>query len=140
METLRLRRLQEPSRVERLLDAYIAHGGEMPADRYQVHDPSGLPDAVAPAVDGILLDSGNPSLPVKELGGKGRTHDWRLSRRIREAVDVPVFLAGGLHAGNVAEAIDRVGPFGVDVCSGVRTNGRLDEEKLAEFFRRVPLV
>jgi len=93
--------------------------------------------SVAPRVDAILLDSGNQSLPVKELGGTGRTHDWELSRRIREAVEVPVFLAGGLNASNVAEAVRRVGPFGVDVCSGVRTGGKLDERKLKDFFRAV---
>ena len=89
--------------------------------------------AAAPAVDALLLDSGNPSLPVKELGGTGRTHDWDVSRRIREAVDVPVWLAGGLTPGNVARAIETVRPFGVDVCGGVRTDGRLDESKLARF-------
>ncbi len=93
--------------------------------------------AVAPHVDAVLLDSGNQSLAVKELGGTGRTHDWALSRRIREAVAVPVFLAGGLKPDNVAEAVRRVEPFGVDVCSGVRTGGRLDEIKLAEFFRNI---
>lgn len=94
--------------------------------------------AVAAYVDAVLLDSGNQQLSVKELGGTGRTHDWSISRRIREALgDVPVFLAGGLHAGNVAEAIRRVEPFGVDVCSGVRTDGKLDEAKLADFFRSV---
>ncbi len=93
--------------------------------------------AVAPEVQGLLLDSGDRSLPVKELGGTGRTHDWRISRRIRQQVDVPVFLAGGLHAGNVRAALDAVGPFGVDVCSGVRTDGRLDEAKLATFMRQV---
>jgi len=92
---------------------------------------------VAPRVDAILLDSGNQSLPVKELGGTGRTHDWELSRRIREAVEVPVFLAGGLNPSNVAEAFARVGPFGLDVCSGVRTGGKLDERKLADFFRAI---
>ncbi len=90
--------------------------------------------AVAPLVDAILLDSGNPALAVKELGGTGRTHNWTLSRRIRELVDVPLFLAGGLNAGNVADAIKQVGPFGVDVCSGVRTDGSLDESKLRGFF------
>lgn len=90
--------------------------------------------ATAPHVDALLLDSGNPGLPVKELGGTGRIHDWLLSRAIREAVDVPVYLAGGLNAGNVAEAMRQVGPFGLDLCSGVRTNGALDEEKLAAFF------
>ena len=89
--------------------------------------------AVAPLVNAILLDSGNPSLAVKELGGTGRVHDWEVSRRIREAVDVPVYLAGGLRAENVAEAVARVGPFGLDICSGVRTDGRLDAEKLARF-------
>jgi phosphoribosylanthranilate isomerase len=92
---------------------------------------------VAPHVDAILLDSGNQSLAVKELGGTGRVHDWEVSRTIRERVGVPVFLAGGLNADNVAEAIKRVWPFGLDVCSGVRTDGRLDETKLAAFFRSV---
>lgn len=93
--------------------------------------------SVAPYVNGILLDSGNPSLTVKELGGTGRTHNWSISRMIREAVDVPLFLAGGLNADNVVEAIAQVGPFGVDVCSGVRTNGLLDEGKLARFVGQV---
>ena len=93
--------------------------------------------AVAPHVDAVLLDSGNQSLSVKELGGTGRTHDWSLSRRIRGALNVPVFLAGGLNPSNVAEAVRQVGPFGVDVCSGVRTAGRLDEAKLSNFFRNV---
>lgn len=86
-------------------------------------------------VDAVLLDSGKPKLAVKELGGTGRVHDWELSRRIRDAVRVPVYLAGGLNAANVAEAIERVNPFGVDLCSGVRTAGKLDEKKLAAFCR-----
>lgn len=93
--------------------------------------------SVAPHVDAILLDSGNQSLAVKELGGTGRVHDWELSRRIRATAGVSVFLAGGLNAGNVAEAVSRVRPFGVDVCGGVRTDGRLDEGKLSDFFRSV---
>ena len=93
--------------------------------------------AVAPHVNGILLDSGNQTLSVKELGGTGRTHDWNLSRRIREAVDVPVFLAGGLKPTNIAEAIRQVEPFGVDVCSGVRSQGKLDEAKLSDFFQNI---
>lgn len=84
-------------------------------------------------VDALLLDSGNPSLPVKELGGTGRTHGWQLSRRIRQHVDVPVFLAGGLNADNVAEAIATVEPFGLDLCSGVRANGALCPSKLEAF-------
>lgn len=92
---------------------------------------------LADAVDGFLLDSGNPKLAVKELGGTGRVHDWDLSRRIVEIVDRPVFLAGGLRADNVAEAVARVRPFGLDLCSSVRTQGRLDGEKLAAFFAAV---
>jgi phosphoribosylanthranilate isomerase len=93
--------------------------------------------AVAPHIDGILLDSGDSSLSVKELGGTGRIHDWDISRIIVEAVDVPVYLAGGLNAGNVAEAIRRVRPFAVDLCTGVRIDGRLDEGRLGAFFGAV---
>lgn len=93
--------------------------------------------AVAPLVDAILLDSGNPRLPVKELGGTGRTHDWSVSARLVAAVDVPVFLAGGLRAENVRNAIDLVRPYGVDVCSGVRTEGRLDRAKVQAFMTAV---
>ncbi|HEY0727950.1 MAG TPA: phosphoribosylanthranilate isomerase [Pyrinomonadaceae bacterium] len=93
--------------------------------------------AIAPEVDAILLDSGNQSLAIKELGGTGRTHDWRLSRAIREAIDVPLFLAGGLKPENVAEAIGEVRPFGVDACSGLRIEGLLDPQKLAAFFEAV---
>ncbi len=97
----------------------------------------GEAEAIAAEVDALLLDSGNQTLQVKELGGTGRTHDWRVSRAIRERVAVPVFLAGGLRAENVAEAIRAVRPFGIDVCSGVRTDGRLDEAKLEAFMEAV---
>jgi len=93
--------------------------------------------AMAPLVDALLLDSGNQKLAIKELGGTGRTHDWRLSRQIRESCSVPVFLAGGLMPENVTNAIHAVAPFGIDLCSGVRTHGHLDEEKLAHFFSAV---
>jgi phosphoribosylanthranilate isomerase len=89
---------------------------------------------VAPGVDAILLDSGNQKLAVKELGGTGRIHDWAVSRAIRERISVPLFLAGGLAPENVNQAIDTVGPFGLDVCSGVRTDGKLDANKLKSFF------
>ena len=92
---------------------------------------------VARFVDAILLDSGNQKLPVKELGGTGRTHDWDVSRRIRDAIGIPLFLAGGLRPENVAEAIRTVRPYAVDICSGVRTEGRLDERKLADFFAQI---
>ena len=85
-------------------------------------------------VDAILLDSGNPNLQVKELGGTGRVHNWALSRQIRENISIPLFLAGGLKAENVREAIETVQPFGLDLCSSVRTNGQLSQEKLERFF------
>ncbi len=91
----------------------------------------------AETADALLLDSGNPSLAVKELGGTGRRHDWKISRAIVEASPVPVYLAGGLNASNVREAIETVRPYGVDVCSGVRTGGRLDREKVEPFFAAV---
>jgi phosphoribosylanthranilate isomerase len=100
-----------------------------------VLDDASVADAVrlAPMVDRILLDSGNPRLAVKELGGTGRTHDWALSGRIRQAIDRPLLLAGGLHADNVEQALAAVAPFGVDVCSGVRVDGALDTPRLQRF-------
>ncbi len=92
---------------------------------------------VAPLVDALLLDSGNPNLKTKELGGTGRVHDWTISCRIRERVLQPVFLAGGLNAHNVRQAVRTVRPFGVDLCSGVRSHNQLDREKLARFFEAV---
>jgi phosphoribosylanthranilate isomerase len=89
---------------------------------------------IAPFVDAILLDSGNPSLATKELGGTGRIHDWSVSRRIRDRVNVPIYLAGGLKPENVHEAVEQVHPYALDVCGGVRTNGHLDKQKLEAFF------
>jgi phosphoribosylanthranilate isomerase len=89
---------------------------------------------------GELVAMRDPTLPVKELGGTGRVHDWNVSRHIRDAAHCPVFLAGGLRPENVGEAVARVQPFGIDVCSGVRTNGHLDAEKLREFMRFVQNV
>ena len=85
-------------------------------------------------VDAILLDSGNDNLLIKELGGTCRTHDWSISKKIVESVNIPIYLAGGLNPSNVAEAIKTVKPHSVDVCSGVRTNGNLDKNKLTNFF------
>ena len=93
--------------------------------------------AVCPFVDALLLDSGNQKLAVKELGGTGRIHDWRLSRRIRIEAPLPLFLAGGLTPANVAEAIEAVRPFGLDLCSSVRTGGALDVHKLDAFMAAV---
>jgi phosphoribosylanthranilate isomerase len=93
--------------------------------------------AAASFVDTLLLDSGNPRLAVKELGGTGRVHDWAHSRRICETAPVPVLLAGGLNPGNVRAAIERVRPSGIDVCSGLRHAGRLDAGKLGDFFKAI---
>lgn len=93
--------------------------------------------ASAPLVDTLLLDSGNPGLAVKELGGTGRVHDWAHSRRICETSVVPVLLAGGLNPGNARAAIEQVRPTGLDVCSGLRTGGRLDPTKLSAFFQAI---
>lgn len=89
--------------------------------------------AVAPLVDELLLDSGNPNAAVRELGGTGRTHDWCLSRQIVERAGKPVWLAGGLRAENVREAVASVQPHGLDICSGVRTHGALDPVRLGAF-------
>ena len=104
-----------------------------------VADESSIEEAlrISGEVDAILLDSGNPYLKVKKLGGTGRTHNWQISRKIREAIDIPIFLAGGLTPNNVREAIQTVEPFGIDVCSGVRTEGKLDVTKLEKFFAEI---
>jgi phosphoribosylanthranilate isomerase len=104
-----------------------------------VTGPGSIEEAAqaAPYVDAILLDSGNQKLLVKELGGTGRTHDWTLSRAIRDRIEAPLFLAGGLTPENVAQAIEQVSPFGLDLCSSVRTTGHLDATKLKRFFAAV---
>jgi len=85
------------------------------------------------SVDALLLDSGNPNLKIKELGGTGRVHNWKLSRQIRDNSKCPIFLAGGLNPDNVKQAIEEVRPYAIDICSGVRTNGALDKNKLSAF-------
>ena len=102
-----------------------------------VTGPESVDEALEAAgvADALLLDSGRPGAPVKELGGTGRTHDWEVSRRICDLVAVPVYLAGGLDPGNAAAAARAVRPFGLDACSGLRTAGRLDPVKVAAFMR-----
>ena len=120
-------------------DVYRALRAHAPTVRIvqviHVRDESSITRALAaaPHVDALLLDSGNPGAAVRELGGTGRTHDWSLSRLIVERCNRPVFLAGGLNQGNIADAVAAVSPFGVDLCSAVRTNGNLDAGKLAAF-------
>lgn len=93
--------------------------------------------ALAPLADALLLDTGVREGPQRQLGGTGRTHDWMVSREIVRAVTKPVILAGGLEAGNVGAALTTVRPWAVDVCSGVRTEGRLDPVRLSAFFAAV---
>ncbi len=126
-------------------DAYAALRAAHPALKLMqvihVEDDGAIEQAraIAEHVDAILLDSGKPSAQVRELGGTGRTHDWAISARLVAAVDKPVFLAGGLNADNVAEAIRQVRPYGLDLCSKVRTENRLDQTKLAAFTDRAAL-
>ena len=88
-------------------------------------------------LDAILLYSGNPNLPTKVLGGTGKTHNWDLSKKIREKISLPIFLAGGINKDNIKKAIEHVQPYGIDLCSSVRTNGQLDESKLEELFKAI---
>lgn len=84
--------------------------------------------------DLLLLDSGMPKAKKKQLGGTGQTHDWAISRKIVQKTSLPVYLAGGIHAGNVQEAVHTVKPFGIDLCSGLRSRDKLDPSKLKAFF------
>ncbi|MBS0187175.1 MAG: phosphoribosylanthranilate isomerase [Planctomycetes bacterium] len=123
--------------------AYARIRGELPNVRIvqviHVQGRGAIEEARAAAehVDAILLDSGRPQAAIKELGGTGRTHDWTISAALREAVSVPVYLAGGLNESNAPQAVRAVRPFGLDLCSGVRSNGKLDQAKLRSFVAAV---
>ena len=111
----------------RIVQVIHVTGDESIEQALKVHDQ----------VDAILLDSGNPKAAIKTLGGTGNTHNWSVSRELVRQVKAPVFLAGGLNGGNVKQAIEEVQPFGVDICSGVRTDGKLDRQKLEAFISAV---
>ena len=125
---------------------YLTLRNELPGVKLvqviHVLDENSVTEAIeiSESVDAILLDSGNPNLNIKELGGTGRIHNWQLSRQIREQVKVPVFLAGGLNSHNVREAIETVQPFGIDLCSGVRSVGKLNRQKLEAFFKEIEKI
>ncbi len=104
-----------------------------------ISGPESMDEALNHArfVDALLLDSGRKTGSRVELGGTGRTHNWEISAQICQRVKIPIFLAGGLTPDNVKEAIEIVRPFAVDVCSGVRTDGSLDENKVAAFIKNV---
>ena len=88
--------------------------------------------------DCLILDSLD-SLSGR-LGATGLVHDWNISRGIVEISSLPVILAGGLTPENVAEAIDAVRPWGVDVHTGVEIDGRFSRERLSAFVREVRAV
>ena len=88
-------------------------------------------------IDAILLDSGSPNNEIKILGGTGNVHDWHISESIVALAKVPVFLAGGLNPSNAVNAIELVKPYGLDVCSGLRSNDKLDVLKLHNWSRRL---
>lgn len=102
-------------------------------------DETAIAEAIALSefVDVLLLDSGNPNLNTKELGGTGRIHNWDISKNIVKKVNIPVYLAGGLNPNNALKALQTVNPFGLDLCSGVRTNDSLDVDKLLLFFKNI---
>ena len=135
---------EEPEQVARLLrdgiiDIAQLHGGEDAAyvrvlrrltDRpilqaFRVDSAADVAAAQKSEADMILLDAG--------AGGTGTAFDWTLLRDIRR----PYFLAGGLHPGNVREAVERLSPYAVDVSSGIETDGRKDADKMEAFMRTV---
>lgn len=135
VERTGVRTVQIVKHVPPATHAEVRRSGTRIVQVVHVEDEAALDLAsrYAESADALLLDSGRPSAQI--FGGAGVAHDWAISRRIVEAMPIPVFLAGGLHGGNVAAAIGRVRPFGVDLCSGVRTGGWLDPTKLGAFVR-----
>ncbi len=117
------------------LGELVPHIARVQVIHVQGGDALAEAETVAPHVEALLLDSGRPDAAVRELAG--RTHDWDVSREIVSTVSSPVFLAGGLDPENVAGAIEAVRPTGLDLCSGIRTGGHLDEVKLARFMEAV---
>jgi phosphoribosylanthranilate isomerase len=81
----------------------------------------------------ILVDS----LRSNGLGGSGEAHDWGLSRIIRDRLQKPIILAGGLTPDNVATAVKIVNPYAVDVSTGVEASpGIKDSEKVSMFIKK----
>ena len=97
----------------------------------------GLIETYEPFVHAFILDSGTTGTTVAGLGGTGRVHDWAISSEFARRTSKPVYLAGGLNPQNVKSAISTVAPFGVDVCSGVRRNKKLDAQLLDNFTSNV---
>ena len=90
-------------------------------------------------VDAFLIDSSDSSEGFLRLGGTGKVADWEQAASMIRQISKPVFLAGGINADNVAAALFKVRPYGIDLCSGVESSkGKKDPEKmrrLAETFQ-----
>ena len=83
-------------------------------------------------VDTLLLDAYHP----QQLGGTGKTLDWTMLEQFSPSC--PWFLAGGLTADNIVEALSQVNPSGVDLSSGVeRSPGNKDLDKVAKLFEKL---
>lgn len=80
--------------------------------------------------DRFVLDSYDPNT----VGGTGKACDWGIAQTLAKVVEKPILLAGGLHPGNVAEAIAEVKPWGVDVSSGVENEFRIKDIAKVEAF------
>jgi phosphoribosylanthranilate isomerase len=97
-----------------------------------------IAEEFATLCDYLLLDSKTAGMPG--VGATGETHDWRLSKRIVDSVDIPVILAGGLNPDNIVDAIREVGPEGVDSNTGTNipgSNVKKDMQRIEQFVNSV---
>jgi phosphoribosylanthranilate isomerase len=111
---------------------HLLDGSESPLQK--LHNYDGIADA-------LILDSVN--LKEDRIGGTGMTHDWTLSKKMVDNSHLPIILAGGLTPDNVQYAIRSVGPYAVDVNSGVkisRTSRRKDPVKVRNLIYRTKNV
>ena len=110
--------------------------GLMSMKAFRLRDAESLQELPRYATDAFLLDAWSP----EARGGTGETFNWELAVEARK-LGKPVFLAGGLTATNVAEAVRRVRPFGVDVASGVESSpGKKDPARVQAVIRAVRSV
>nr|WP_319490294.1 phosphoribosylanthranilate isomerase [uncultured Desulfobacter sp.] len=91
-------------------------------------------------VDALLFDTAALSKGKMKFGGTGITSDWDIVRELMDSIPgtVPIWLAGGINPDNVGEAIDRLNPYGIDLCSGVEaTRGKKDATKLSSLMTTI---
>lgn len=134
--TVQIVRHIEPQEHERLCAA-LPQVRRVQVVRVEDESALSLIERYGQVVDAFLLDSGRTRGAVPQFGGTGSVHDWSISQRFVEATHLPVFLAGGLSSNNIFDAIAAVRPAGVDVCSGVRTDGVLNPAKLQAFMSEI---